>query len=295
MGKRRPAALRKQLKSIKSMCEKKNNIGFRPGSSGNSGSAEDQTSNDKNTKNQNATRRKRGTCHMQNYQRIAGTSLRKPEGTAFTAKEREQPGLVGLLLDAVENNDQQLEQVLGQLKGKPTDLERYVYLLRLCDRNETLFCKVLLSDRIRFLLTFDCRRSLLEIWLHLPSFARHTHFDPSQGASRGSAASVKRTRWRSFPFMLFLAVACFGFFCQTNTKAQEGGFWGTVLQNNAASYVVRTDGGWLLDAEWDSGYDDWSPGDRVILTTDEGEGYMFNENNRTQVDVFPYDPSEIDF
>ena len=55
------------------------------------------------------------------------------------------------------------------------------------------------------------------------------------------------------------------------------------------------DDGWLPDAEWDSGYDDWSPGDRVILTTDEGEGYMFNENNRTQVDVFPYNPSEIDF
>jgi hypothetical protein len=80
--------------------------------------------------------------------------------------------------------------------------------------------------------------------------------------------------------------------CPGNTEAEEGAFWGTVLQNNAASYVVRTDDGWLLDAEWDSGYDDWSPGDRVILTTDKGEGYMYNENNRTQVDVFPYDPSE---
>jgi hypothetical protein len=84
-------------------------------------------------------------------------------------------------------------------------------------------------------------------------------------------------------------------FCPTNTKAQEGGFWGTVLQSNAATYVVRTDDGRLLDAEWNSGNDDWSPGDRVILTTDEGEGYMFNEAMRTQVDIFPYDPSEIDF
>jgi len=159
---------------------------------------------------------------MQNYQRIAGTSLRKPEGTAFTAEEREQPGLVGLLLDAVEGNDQQLEWLRGHFWEKSL-----TYLKR------TLFSIVL-------------------------AFALLT-------------------------------------FCQTNTKAQEGGFWGTVLQNNAASYVVRTDDGWLLDAEWDSGYDDWSAGDRVILTTDEGEGYMFNENNRTQVDVFPYDPSEIDF
>jgi hypothetical protein len=55
------------------------------------------------------------------------------------------------------------------------------------------------------------------------------------------------------------------------------------------------DDGRLLDAEWNAGYDDWSSGDRVIVTTDEGEGYMFDEANRTQVDIFPYDPSEIDF
>jgi hypothetical protein len=84
-------------------------------------------------------------------------------------------------------------------------------------------------------------------------------------------------------------------FCPTRTKADDGGYWGTVLQNLAATYVVRLDDGRLLDAEWNSGYDDWSSGDRVILTTDEGEGYIFNEVNRTQVDIFPYDPSDIDF
>ncbi len=30
-----------------------------------------------------------------------------------------------------------------------------------------------------------------------------------------------------------------------------------------------------------------------MLTTESGEGFMFNEDERTQVDVFPYDPSEI--
>jgi hypothetical protein len=102
-------------------------------------------------------------------------------------------------------------------------------------------------------------------------------------------------KWRGRPFMLFLAMTGIGFFGQINTQAQEGGVWGTVLQNLAATYVVRRDDGKLLDVEWESGNDDWSPGDRVILTTDEGEGYMFNEAMRTQVDIFPYDPSEIDF
>jgi malate dehydrogenase (oxaloacetate-decarboxylating)(NADP+) len=73
------------------------------------------------------------------------------KGTAFTEEEREQLGLVGLLPGSVEDIDRQLERVLGHLKGKPTDLERYIYLIGLCDRNETLFYKLLMSDPMRFL------------------------------------------------------------------------------------------------------------------------------------------------
>jgi hypothetical protein len=82
-------------------------------------------------------------------------------------------------------------------------------------------------------------------------------------------------------------------FCPTSTKADDGGYLGTVLENLAATYVVRMDDGRLVDVEWNSGYDDWSGGDRVLLTTESGEGYMYNEDGRTQVDVFPYDPADI--
>lgn len=125
---------------------------------------------------------------MQKYQPTMRRPLREPEGTAFTGEEREQLGLVGLLLDAVEEDDEQLEGVLGQLEEMSTELERYVYLIRLCDRNERLFYKVLISDRIRFLLASDRRRSLLEIWSHFPSFARHARFDRSQATTRAAAA-----------------------------------------------------------------------------------------------------------
>jgi hypothetical protein len=125
---------------------------------------------------------------MQKYQPITRTSLRGLEETAFTDEERERLGVVGLLLDAAEDNDEQLERVLDHLDEKPTDLERYIYLIRLCDRNERLFYKVLMSDRIRFLVASDSRKKLLEILLHSPSFARHAHFDPSQATSRGGAA-----------------------------------------------------------------------------------------------------------
>jgi hypothetical protein len=89
------------------------------------------------------------------------------------------------------------------------------------------------------------------------------------------------------PILFSLAVG------QTDTKADNEGYSGVVVDNLAAAYVVRMDDGKLLDAEWTSGYDDWSSGDRVILTTESGGGYMYNENGRTQVDVFPYNPADI--
>jgi malate dehydrogenase (oxaloacetate-decarboxylating)(NADP+) len=73
------------------------------------------------------------------------------KGTAFTQKEREDLGLVGLLPAGIETLARQVERVLGHLAQKPTDLERYIYLIGLQDRNETLFFKVVMSDPERFL------------------------------------------------------------------------------------------------------------------------------------------------
>jgi malate dehydrogenase (oxaloacetate-decarboxylating)(NADP+) len=72
------------------------------------------------------------------------------KGTAFTREERERLGLIGLLPDAVEDIGRQVERVLGHLEQKPSDLERYIYLNGLFDRNETLFFKVVMSDPMRF-------------------------------------------------------------------------------------------------------------------------------------------------
>ncbi len=72
------------------------------------------------------------------------------KGTAFTAEERERHGLEGLLPAAVETIERQLERVMGHLEQKSSDLERYIYLVGLCDRNETLFYKTLMSDPARF-------------------------------------------------------------------------------------------------------------------------------------------------
>ena len=73
------------------------------------------------------------------------------KGTAFTAEERKRLGLEGLMPSSVENLDRQVERVLGHLDAKTTDLERYVYLIGLLDRNETLFYRTVMSDPARFI------------------------------------------------------------------------------------------------------------------------------------------------
>ncbi|HYZ32608.1 MAG TPA: NAD-dependent malic enzyme [Crenalkalicoccus sp.] len=75
---------------------------------------------------------------------------RLSKGTAFTAEERRQYGLEGLLPQAVEDLDRQLERVMRHLDAKPNDLERYIYLIGLEERNETLFFHTLMSDPARF-------------------------------------------------------------------------------------------------------------------------------------------------
>jgi malate dehydrogenase (oxaloacetate-decarboxylating)(NADP+) len=79
---------------------------------------------------------------------LADPALNK--GSAFTQQERSIFGLEGLLPPAVETLDRQLERVMEHLDAKPNDLERYIYLIGLSDRNETLFYRTLMSDPARF-------------------------------------------------------------------------------------------------------------------------------------------------
>jgi malate dehydrogenase (oxaloacetate-decarboxylating)(NADP+) len=73
------------------------------------------------------------------------------KATAYSEAERQALGLVGLVPDVTESEDLQLRRVLRQLEDKPTDLERYIYLISLLDSDETLFYRTLMSDPARFL------------------------------------------------------------------------------------------------------------------------------------------------
>lgn len=73
------------------------------------------------------------------------------KSTAYTEAERQALGLVGLVPDAIESEDLQLRRVMQQLGQKNTDLDRYIYLMNLLDRDETLFYRTIMSDPARFL------------------------------------------------------------------------------------------------------------------------------------------------
>lgn len=68
------------------------------------------------------------------------------KGTAFTEAERDALGLRGLLPPRVTTQEEQLERVLGNIRRKETDLEKYIYLISLQERNESLFYRVLIEN-----------------------------------------------------------------------------------------------------------------------------------------------------
>jgi malate dehydrogenase (oxaloacetate-decarboxylating)(NADP+) len=75
--------------------------------------------------------------------------LRDPllnKGTAFTDEERDSLGLRGFLPAAVMSMQAQVERILVNLRGLSSDLERYVALNALHDRNEQLFLRVVCDN-----------------------------------------------------------------------------------------------------------------------------------------------------
>ena len=72
-------------------------------------------------------------------------------GTAFTRAQRAKLGLTGRLPAAVETLDEQVARSYAQLQRFETDLEKYVFLDQLHDRNEVLFFR-LLGDHLSELL-----------------------------------------------------------------------------------------------------------------------------------------------
>ncbi|XP_012869434.1 PREDICTED: NADP-dependent malic enzyme, mitochondrial [Dipodomys ordii] len=73
------------------------------------------------------------------------------KGLAFTLEERLQLGIHGLLAPCFQSQDVQLLRIMKYYDKLRTDLDRYIILMTLQDRNEKLFYRVLSSDVERFM------------------------------------------------------------------------------------------------------------------------------------------------
>src|SRR5512139_933213 len=74
--------------------------------------------------------------------------LRDPllnKGTAFTEAERDALGVRGLLPPHVLSQDEQASRTLKHIRAQPTDLEKFIELAALHDRNESLFFRIVVD------------------------------------------------------------------------------------------------------------------------------------------------------
>ncbi len=81
---------------------------------------------------------------MRGYDILNNDRLTK--STAFSSEEREALGLRGLVPAAVFTQEKQLDRVLENLRRKSIDIERYVFLTALQDRNERLFYRTVTEN-----------------------------------------------------------------------------------------------------------------------------------------------------
>ena len=65
------------------------------------------------------------------------------KGTAFSPEERRERGLLGLLPAGVQTLEEQIGRCWSEVQRLSSDLDRYVYLRSLQDRNERLFYALL--------------------------------------------------------------------------------------------------------------------------------------------------------
>lgn len=82
--------------------------------------------------------------HLRNALILADPLLNK--GAAFTEEERSELGLFGLLPMGVSTIEGQVQRALESYRRKQDDLEKYLFLLGLLNRNETLFYRLLTEN-----------------------------------------------------------------------------------------------------------------------------------------------------
>src|SRR6266850_357914 len=67
-------------------------------------------------------------------------------GTAFSKEERRHLKILGLLPPHVSTPEQQVHRALRHVRQRTDDLDKYIEMISLMDRNETLFYRVVVDN-----------------------------------------------------------------------------------------------------------------------------------------------------
>ncbi|MEJ2604568.1 MAG: NAD-dependent malic enzyme [Gammaproteobacteria bacterium] len=114
---------------------------------------------------------------MENKAHLRGIEvLRDPDvnkSTAFTAEERAQLGLRGLLPPAISTQRMQITRVLENLRRQSSDIDRYIFLRALQGRNRRLFYRTVI-DHIEEIMPIIYTPTVGEACLEFAHIYRHT-------------------------------------------------------------------------------------------------------------------------
>ena len=113
------------------------------------------------------------------------------KGTAFSLAERDHLDIRGLVPPGIATLEMQEARVLENYGRKPSDLERYIFLSDLQDRNETLFYRVLINN-IQRLMPIVYTPTVGEACRVFGHIYRRPHGLYISAEDRGSIAQVMR-------------------------------------------------------------------------------------------------------
>ena len=126
------------------------------------------------------------------------TLIRNPslnKGTGFPLDERQAFGLEGLLPVRAKNQTQQAERIYQQLRSAPDDLQKYVMLNALLNRNVHLYYSVLadhLEELMPIVYTPDRRRGRAALQPSVSGRRRHLDHAGHEGPHAGRAVGHRR-------------------------------------------------------------------------------------------------------
>jgi malate dehydrogenase (oxaloacetate-decarboxylating)(NADP+) len=120
--------------------------------------------------------------------------LRDPQlnkGTAFTERERDELHIRGLLPPRVFSQEEQARRILANFHRKRTDLDKYIFLMGLQDRNRTLFHRTVI-DNIEEMLPIIYTPTVGEACQQFAHIFRRTRGLYVTAADRGRVVEILR-------------------------------------------------------------------------------------------------------